>query len=50
MQQEILDCKKNVTVPKIMSNSYPLLKQFATLMKALMNHWLVKKARNRQIF
>ena len=37
-QQKILECTKNLTVIKIMSISYPLLKQFVMLMKALMKH------------
>ena len=41
-QQKILVCTKNLTVIKIMSISYPLLKQFVTLIKALMKHLFAK--------
>ena len=34
---------ENLTVIKIMSISYPLLKQFVMLMKALMKHLFAKR-------
>ena len=42
MQQEILECTKNLTVIKIMSISYLLLKQFVTLIRTFMKHNLRK--------
>ena len=42
MQQNILDCTKNLNVIKIISISYPLMKQFVILKKALMKHLFAK--------
>ena len=49
-QQKILECAKNLTVIKIISISYPLLKQFVMSMKGFDKTLICEKARNRQIF
>ena len=49
-QQKILECTKNLTVIKIISISYPLLKQFVMSMKGFDKTLICEKARNRQIF
>ena len=48
MQQKVLECTKNLIVMKIISISYPLLKQSVMSMKALMKHGRIIRFFSRQ--